>query len=85
MIYYPVPLHLQGLYASLGYGEGSPSTGSGRCLPVSEVVSQEVLSMEVLVLREGVYVLLGKWGVGERACSELLEGFEMAVEEVFRS
>jgi dTDP-4-amino-4,6-dideoxygalactose transaminase len=45
MIYYPVPLHLQGLYASLGYGEGSPSTSSGRCLPESEVASREVLSL----------------------------------------
>ena len=53
MIYYPVPLHLQGLYASLGYRECSPSTtlrqssgqGSGRCLPVSEAASREVLSL----------------------------------------
>jgi len=37
MVYYPVPLHLQGLYASLGYGEGS--------LPESEAASREVLSL----------------------------------------
>ena len=37
MIYYPLPLHLQGLYASLGHGEGS--------LPVSEAASREVLSL----------------------------------------
>jgi dTDP-4-amino-4,6-dideoxygalactose transaminase len=37
MVYYPVPLHLQELYTSLGYGEGS--------LPASEAASQEVLSL----------------------------------------
>lgn len=37
MVYYPVPLHLQELYADLGYGEGS--------LPASETASQEVLSL----------------------------------------
>jgi len=37
MVYYPLPLHLQGLYASLGYGEGS--------LPESEAASREVLSL----------------------------------------
>ncbi|MEA3459945.1 MAG: DegT/DnrJ/EryC1/StrS family aminotransferase [Chloroflexota bacterium] len=37
MVYYPVPLHLQALYANLGYGEGS--------LPVSEAASREALSL----------------------------------------
>ena len=37
MIYYPVPLHRQELYASLGYGESS--------LPVSEAASREVFSL----------------------------------------
>ena len=45
MTYYPVPLHLQGLCASLGYEVGSPSTSSGRCLPVSEAASRELLSL----------------------------------------
>ena len=37
MTYYPVPLHLQRLYASLGHGEGN--------LPVSEAASREVFSL----------------------------------------
>ncbi|MFC2015942.1 hypothetical protein ACFLUM_03320 [Chloroflexota bacterium] len=36
MLCYPVPLHRQGLYADLGYGEGSQ--------PVSEAQQQEVTS-----------------------------------------
>lgn len=37
MIYYPLPLHRQALYAGLGLGEGS--------LPASEAASREVLSL----------------------------------------
>ncbi|MFZ2488070.1 MAG: DegT/DnrJ/EryC1/StrS family aminotransferase [Anaerolineae bacterium] len=37
MIYYPLPLHLQGLYRNLGVGEGS--------LPMAEAAGKEVLSL----------------------------------------
>ncbi|MBW4516149.1 MAG: DegT/DnrJ/EryC1/StrS family aminotransferase [Timaviella obliquedivisa GSE-PSE-MK23-08B] len=37
MVYYPVPLHLQPVYANLGYQPGQ--------LPVSEQLAQEVLSL----------------------------------------
>jgi Uma2 family endonuclease len=39
-------------------------------------------TVEVFVLREGAYELLGKWGEDEEACSEVLAGFEVAVDEV---
>jgi dTDP-4-amino-4,6-dideoxygalactose transaminase len=38
-VYYPVPLHLQEVYQSLGYKPGS--------MPVSEKVAQEVLSLPI--------------------------------------
>lgn len=39
-------------------------------------------TLEVFVLREGAYELLGKWGRGEEASSEVLAEFQVAVEEV---
>jgi dTDP-4-amino-4,6-dideoxygalactose transaminase len=39
MVYYPLPLHLQGLYDDLGYAEGS--------LPVCEQAGHEVLSLPI--------------------------------------
>ena len=39
-------------------------------------------TIEVFLLREGVYHLLGKWGLGETARSELLNGFEVPVAAV---
>jgi len=47
MIYYPVPLHLQRLYASLGCGEGSlPCViDITQGLPTSEAASREVLAL----------------------------------------
>ena len=38
--------------------------------------------IEVYVLREEVYHLLGKWGLGEVARSEVLKGFEVPVAAV---
>lgn len=40
-------------------------------------------SIEVFVLRNGVYELLGKYGPDEQARSEVLPGFEPFVDEIF--
>jgi len=40
-------------------------------------------TIEVYVLKEGVYLLTGKWGTGERAQSQVLSGFEVAIDDLF--
>ncbi|MBI3921509.1 MAG: Uma2 family endonuclease [Armatimonadetes bacterium] len=41
--------------------------------------------IEVFVLRNGDYHVLGKWGAGETARSELLPGFEIPVDSVVQT
>lgn len=47
------------------------------------IVDPDASTIEVFVLREGIYALLGKWGAGEIARSEVLPGFEIAIDAVF--
>jgi Uma2 family endonuclease len=46
------------------------------------IVDPDLRTVEVFVLREGEYALVGRFGPGEKAHSEVLEGFEVAVDEV---
>ena len=46
------------------------------------MVDPDAGAVEVFVLREGAYELLGKWGRGEEAHSEVLAGFKIAVDEM---
>ena len=47
------------------------------------LVDPEDRTVEVFILQEGAYKLLGKWGPGEVAKSALLAGFEAAVDKIF--
>lgn len=46
------------------------------------IVDPKVGSIEVYALRGAEYELLGRWGAGEVAHSEILQGFSVAVDEV---
>jgi Uma2 family endonuclease len=46
------------------------------------IVNPMVRTIELFVLREGRYELIGKYSVGETVRSEVLPGFEVKVEEV---
>lgn len=48
------------------------------------LVDPDKQTIEVYVLRGGVYEPLGRFGPGERVRSELLSGFEVDVDEVFQ-
>jgi len=47
------------------------------------LVDPEGQSIEIFGLEEDAYALLGKYGPGERARSQVLAGFEVAVDEVW--
>lgn len=47
------------------------------------LVDPDVWTIEVFVLKEGTYALLGKFGTGETVHSQVLGDFQMAVDEVF--
>ena len=49
------------------------------------IVDPHGRTVEVFILREGAYELLGKWEEGEEAHSEVLAGFRVAVDEVLMS
>lgn len=46
------------------------------------IVDPDEQSIEIYSLREGAYTPLGKFGLGQTACSALLSGFEVPVDEV---
>ena len=46
------------------------------------IVDPQMRVAEVFVLHEGAFALLGKWGAGELIRSQVLEGFEIAVDEM---
>jgi Uma2 family endonuclease len=52
-------------------------------IPEYWIVDPEAHTVEVFVLREGAYDLLGKWGMGATAHSALLAGFQVAVANLF--
>ncbi len=48
------------------------------------IVDYRAKTVEVFVLEEGEFTLIGKWGVGETASSRGLNGFQVAVADIFR-
>lgn len=48
------------------------------------IVDPRARAVEVCVLEEGAYLLVGQFERGDRAQSQVVAGFEVAVDEVFR-
>ena len=53
-------------------------------VPEYWIVDYRAKTVEVFVLEEDEFTLIGKWGVGETASSRVLSGFQVAVADIFR-
>ena len=53
-------------------------------IPEYWVVDYRQRTIEVYALEKGEYLLLGKWGPSDEVSSRLMEGFQVAVGEVFK-
>jgi Uma2 family endonuclease len=47
------------------------------------IVDPRALTIDVYVLEQGAYVLMGQYRIGELARSQVLPGFEVSVERIF--
>ena len=52
-------------------------------IPEYWIIDPDARTVEIFILRAEVYELLGRWGMGETAHSALLEGFQVAVSDLF--
>jgi len=52
-------------------------------IPEYWIVDPFQQTIEVFILENGSYILLGKFGIGEMAYSKLLDGFQISVNSVF--
>jgi Uma2 family endonuclease len=53
-------------------------------VPEYWILDYSLRTVEVFVLEEGEYVLLGKWSMGDTATSRVLTGFQIPVAQIFR-
>lgn len=53
-------------------------------VPEYWIVDYRAKTVEVFVLEQGEFTLIGKWGVGETASSRVLSGFQVAVADILR-
>lgn len=51
-------------------------------VPECWLIDPELQTIEIYVLRERSYALLGQWGRGEVAASLVMAGFEIGVEAI---
>lgn len=53
-------------------------------VPEYWIVDYRAKTVEIVVLEQGEFTLIGKWGAGETASSRVLSGFQVAVADILR-